>query len=75
MQRRVSHIQLLIAGAIVLGLIVTGGLTMLFRARDSAVKDCIIAEMRGEPPGIMANVLRLCAERHRVALPDRLNSS
>jgi hypothetical protein len=70
MKRRVTHPQLVFACAIVLGLIVTGGLAMLFRARDSAVKTCIIT-MTGEPPGIMANVLRLCAERYRVALPDR----
>lgn len=73
---RVGHTRLVVAGAIVLGLIMGGGLTaLLFMARDSSFRTCIVREIREQSPVIMPNVLRLCAERHGVPLPDRPNSN
>lgn len=61
--RSVGHTQLVIAGSILLGLIMGGGLTMLFRAPHSSLKTCIIREM-GRQPVSMVSVQLLCAERH-----------
>jgi hypothetical protein len=71
MAKIVGHARLVIAGAIILGLIMASGLTMLLMARDSSLKDCIITEMKRETPGIMADVLRLCAERRGDPQPER----
>ena len=69
MLRYVRPARLVIAGATVLGLITGVGLTVLFMARESAFKTCIIREMRGQPPIIMPDVQRLCSERPGTLLP------
>ena len=60
--RSVGHTQLVIAGSILLGLIMGGGLTMLLRAPHSSLKTCIIREL-GRQPVSMVSVQLLCAEQ------------
>jgi hypothetical protein len=71
MAKIVGHTRAVVAGAIVLGSIMGGGLTVLLMARDSPLKACIITEMRTDTPGVMAKVLQRCAERHGILRPDR----
>ena len=62
-----------IAGAIVLGVTMGGGLAFLLMAKSKSFDACIIEEMRGQPAVSMPNVQRGCAERLGVHLPDRSN--
>jgi hypothetical protein len=69
MPHPVGHFRLVMAGAVVVGLILGGGLTMLLMAKDKPFQDCVRTEIRGQLPGSLANVQRLCAERHGIHVP------
>jgi hypothetical protein len=66
--------RMVIAGAIVLGVTMGGGLAFLLMAKSKSLDACIIEEMRGQPAVSMPNVQRVCAERLGVHLPDRSNT-
>jgi hypothetical protein len=69
--RETRHTRLVIAAAIILGISLGTGLSVLLVARSASIQNCMTAEMKGQSPESLPDVQRLCAERQGVHLPDR----